>query len=124
MHDEMNESMRSLELKSRAAFDASVDSMDGATRSKLARARAAAIGGLGRRRLAGPAAWVPAGAAAAALAAAILWQRQETGPPRAQATAAVALEDLEIVTGGEDFDLLTEDADFVAWAAAESDGVG
>jgi hypothetical protein len=122
--EDMNERMRELERKSRAAFDASVDSMDGASRSKLARARAAAVGELGRRRFAGPAAWLPAGAAAAAIAAAILWQREEAGSPRPPEATTVALEDLEIVTGGEDFDLLTEDADFVAWAAAESDGVG
>jgi hypothetical protein len=122
--EDMNERMRELERKSRAAFDASVDSMDGATRSKLARSRAAAIRALKRGRFAGPAAWVPAGVAAAALAAAILWQREEASLPRDPATAVVALEDLDIVTGGEDFDFLAEDADFVAWAASESDGAG
>jgi len=121
---DMNERMRELERRSRAAFDASVDSTDGATRSRLARARATATGGLKRRRIAGPAAWVPAGAAAAALAAAILWQREAADPPGVPATTAVAVEDLDIVTGGEDFDLLAEDADFVVWAAAESAGAG
>jgi hypothetical protein len=122
--EDMNERMRALERRSRAAFDASVDSTDGATRSKLARARATAIEGSKRRRFAGPAAWLPAGAAAAAVAAAILWQREATGPPNVPATTVVAVEDLDIVTGGEDFDLLAEDADFVAWAAAESGGAG
>jgi hypothetical protein len=123
--EEMNDSMRELEHKSRAAFDASVDSTDGTTRSMLARGRAKAIEGLKRRRFAGSAAWVPAGAAAATLAAAILWQREAAeGLPAARATTAVAVEDLDIVTGGEDFDLLAEDADFVAWAAAESAGAG
>src|SRR5262245_11921967 len=121
---DMNERMRELERRSRAAVDASVDSTDGAPRSRLARARATAHGGLERRRIAGPAAWVPAGAAAAALAAAILWQREAADPPGVPATTAVAVEDLDIVTGGEDFDLLAEDADFVVWAAAESAGAG
>jgi hypothetical protein len=67
---------------------------------------------------------MPAGAAAAALAAAILWQREDARLPRDPATTVVALEDFDIVTGGEDFDLLAEDADFVAWAASESDGAG
>jgi hypothetical protein len=120
--EDLNERMQELERRSRAAFDASVESMDGTTRSKLARARAQALGEQRRGRLAA-AAWVPAGAAAAALAAAILWPRSESRP-RPPEPAAVALEDFDIVAGGEDFDLLNEDADFVAWAAAESDDVG
>jgi hypothetical protein len=123
--EDMNDRMRELERRSRAAFDASVESTDAATRSRLARARAAALDGLRRRRIRGPAAWVPAGAVAAALVAALLWQREETAAPPALDAAAVALEDFDIVAGGEDFDLLSEDADFVAWAAAQSaDGVG
>jgi hypothetical protein len=121
--EDLNERMRELERRSRAAFDSSVESMDGATRSKLARARAEALGGHRRGRSAA-AGWVPVGAAAAALAAALLWPRGESGRPLPPEPAAFALEDFDIVAGGEDFDLLNEDADFVAWAAAESDGVG
>jgi hypothetical protein len=121
--EDLNERMRELERRSRAAFGSSVESMDAATRSKLARARAEALGERRRGRLAA-AAWVPVGAAAAALAAAILWSRGESGRPQPPEPAAVALEDFDILAGGEDFDLLNEDADFVAWAAAESDGVG
>ena len=121
----MNEKMGELERKSRAAFDASVESQDAATRSQLARARAAALEELHRRRFAGPAAWVPAGAAAAALVAVLLWQREEGGEPMATQASSVAFEDLDIVAGGEDFDMLSEDEDFVAWASEElSDGVG
>jgi len=121
--DEMNESMRRLERQSRKAFDASVESMDGSARSKLARMRATALADLKHRRR-GAAIWIPAGAVAAALAAAVLWPRGDTVPRRSPESAVVALEDFEIVAGGEDFDLLTEDADFVAWAAAQSDDVG
>jgi hypothetical protein len=118
------EEMRNLERKSRAAFDASVEATDAATRSRLARARRAALAGLDRGRLGRPAAWVPAGAAAAAVVAALLWQREEAGAPVAQAPA-IASEDLDLVTAGEDFGLLGEDADFVAWAAGEiPDDVG
>jgi hypothetical protein len=120
----MNEDeMRELERKSRAAFDASVEAADAATRSRLARARATALTVLRHRGLGRAAPWVPAGAVAAAIFAALLWQREEAGAP--VTPDAAAYEDLDIVAGGEDFDLLGEDADFVAWAAEQiPDGVG
>jgi hypothetical protein len=120
----MNEDeMRELERKSRAAFDASVEAADAATRSRLSRARATALEELSRDRLGRATTWLPAGAAAAAIVAAVLWQREEAVAP--VTPGAVAFEDLDIVTGGEDFDLLGEDADFVAWAAEQApDGVG
>jgi hypothetical protein len=116
-----DEEWRDLERRSRAAFDASVEAQDGATRSRLARARSAALAELKQRRAGGPLVWLPAGAAAAAIFAAVLWQRGERAvePPGA---AAIAYEDLDIVAGGEDFALLGEDADFLAWAVAESYG--
>jgi hypothetical protein len=118
--EDMNERMREIERKTRAAFDASVEAGDAATRARLARARAAAIGELRRRQIAGPAVWLPVGAAAAALVAAFLWQREE-----AAVVPGIGLEDFDLVAGGEDFDLLGEDADFLAWAAvAAGDGVG
>lgn len=120
----MNEDeMRELERKSRAAFDASVEAGDAATRSRLARARATALEELHHRGFGRATAWLPAGAAAAAIVAALLWQREEAALPAAD--PAVAYEDLDIVAGGEDFDLLGEDADFVAWASQQiPDGVG
>jgi hypothetical protein len=119
-----DDEMRNLEWRSRAAFDASVEATDAATRSRLAGARRAAIAGLGRGRLGHAAAWVPVGAAAAAVVAALLWQREDARGP-ALREPVVAFEDLDIVTGGEDFDLLGEDADFVAWAVGEiPDDVG
>ena len=117
------EEMRELERKSRAAFDASVEAGDAATRSRLARARATALTELRHPGLGRATPWLPAGAAAAALVAAFLWQREEAVEPMTQ--GPVAYEDLDIVAGGEDFDLLGEDADFVAWAAEQAlDGVG
>lgn len=120
---DLNDRMREIERKSRAAFDASVEAGDAATRARLARARAAAIGELSRRRITRPAVWLPLGAAAAALVAALLW-RQEAAVVVPD-SPVFASEDLDLVTGGEDFDLLGEDADFLAWAAdAADDGVG
>ena len=122
----MNEELRELERRSRAAFDESVESQDAATRSRLARARTEALEQLRRHRVAGPALWIPAGAAAAALVAAMLWQREEAPPATARVDAAAgALEDLDLMAAGEDFDLLGEDPGFYAWADEQiSDGVG
>ena len=117
----MSDNWREFERKSRAAFDASVEAEDAATRSRLARARARALEELDRRQLGGPATWVPAGAAAAAIVAALLWQREESAPPAA-ADPVMAFEDFDIVAGGEDLDMLGEDADFVAWAVEQSSG--
>jgi hypothetical protein len=116
-----DEKWRELERRSRAAFDASVEAQDGATRSRLARARAAALVELRQRGARGAMVWLPAGAAAAAIFAAVLWQREERAAEPPGGTA-IAYEDLEIVAGGEDFALLGEDADFLAWAVAESYG--
>jgi anti-sigma-K factor RskA len=120
-----DERMRELERKSRAAFDESVESIDAATRSRLARARAEALRELRDRRRNWRSAWVPAGvAAAAALASALLLVGDDaTGPSAAPSLAA--LEDLDIVAGGEDLAMFAEDAEFYAWAADEiDDGVG
>lgn len=120
-----DERRRELELKSRAAFDQSVASLDAATRSRLARARAQALEELRHRRMSWSSNWVPVGAAAAAaLVAVLLWQGNEGGQ-QASEPALAALEDLDIVAGGEDLDMFEEDEGFYAWAADEmSDGMG
>jgi len=117
--------MRELERKSRAAFDESVESLDAATRSRLARARAAALAQLRPGRLDWSSPWLPAGAAAAlALAAVVVWQGKESTLPAAE-PVLVALEDLDIMAGGEDLEMFDEDEEFYAWAADEaSEGVG
>jgi hypothetical protein len=122
----MNEErMRDLERKSRAAFDGSVESMDAATCSRLARARATALGELHGRRRIWRSPWLPAGvAAAAALASALLLVGDGTGQAGSRPPLA-ALEDLDIVAGGEDLAMFAEDEEFYAWAAGEiEDGVG
>jgi hypothetical protein len=122
----MNEErMRELERKSRAAFDESVESLDAATRSRLARARAEALSELRGRRMNWRSAWVPAGvAAAAALAGAVLIVGNDAAAPESPPSLA-ALEDLDIVTDGEDLEMFGEDQEFYAWAAGEiGDEVG
>jgi len=120
-----DERMRELERKSRAAFDESVASLDAASRSRLTRARARALEELRHRRAAWSSTWLPAGAAAAAaLAAVMLWRGEEGAAPPAE-PAFAALEDLDIVAGDEDLAMFDEDEEFYAWAVDEmSDGVG
>lgn len=122
---EMNDRLQELERKSRAAFDDSVDALDAATRSRLTRARAQALEELRHRRLDWSSTWLPAGAAAAAaLVAAMLWVGHENGE-RPGAPALAALEDLDLVAGGEDLEMFDEDGEFYAWAVDQmSDGVG
>lgn len=118
------ERMRELERKSRSAFDESVAGLDAETRSKLARARARALGEYRERRINLRSAWVPAGVAAtAALASALLLLGDDGGGTTPPTVAAI--EDLDIVAGGEDLAMFEEDVEFYAWAEREmEDGIG
>jgi hypothetical protein len=116
----------SLEERSRALFNDSVDGLDFATRSRLTRARAAAVQAAASAR-ARPwflrfGVWTPAsGLTAAAALAAFLWMS-----PMGQHAVTVAdgqpnLEDLEIVASSEEgsadnLDMLQDDIDFYDWA--------
>ena len=54
----------------------------------------------------------------------MLWQGEEGTAP-ATTPVFAALEDLDIVAGGEDLAMFDEDEEFYAWAVDEiSDGVG
>ncbi|TAK56436.1 MAG: DUF3619 family protein [Gammaproteobacteria bacterium] len=116
---------RDFERRSRAAFDASVAALDGATCSRLTRARHAALGQF-RQRSVRVSGWLPAGAlAAAAVVAVTLWTGREPAPGPGATAALATLDDLELLAAGEDFEMLGEDAAFYAWAAdALADGVG
>jgi hypothetical protein len=121
----MTERMQDIERRSREAFEESVASLDGATRSRLARARELALAEARRGYRPRLSTWVPVGAAAAAAVMAIvLWSGGETAPGLAQ-PALAALEEFDIVTADDDLDMMDEDAAFYAWAADElADDVG
>lgn len=106
------------EARTRAAFDASVEALDGRTRSKLNQARQAALNEL-RTSAARP--W-RVGTALAGLSAAVLavWiavaQWTPPGP------GELALDDMDLVAEAPHLELL-EEVEFYAWVARErSDG--
>ena len=126
-----------LERRARTVFKASVDELDAATLSRLNRSRQRAMAVAEGRNRAGWrwAVWAPVGALAAGVLAALLLLNSpsETGAP-AQVAATPASGDVqqdpfELLTAGEDLDLVTEaDLEFYAWVelatAGDDDGVG
>ena len=124
-----------LERQARTVFQASVDDLDAATLSRLHRSRQQALDAAAGRKRRGWrwTAWVPAGALAASVLAAVLLLRSpsETGVPSQVATTPpisdVRQDPLELLTAGEDLELATEaDLEFYAWVELEAadDGVG
>jgi hypothetical protein len=111
---------REFESRARAAFDGSVEALDGATRSRLTQARHRALAG---RKA--PSAWpslaVPAGAVAAAVLAVALWIGRDVGPASAPQATVEQGEWLDLLAAGEDLELLGEDPEFYAWAASVGD---
>lgn len=112
---------RELEERTKLLFDESVSALDAETRSKLTRARYTALEALGtssapmwRPR------WIPAGAVAAGvLAVMVLWQGQPA-PPEAQTFDVAAVNDLEILLGDEELDMIQE-LEFYAWLDEQAD---
>jgi hypothetical protein len=116
----------SFEERSRALFHDSVDGLDYALRSRLTRARNAAIEAASARRrpwFSRFGAWKPAaGVTAAAVLGAFLW----LGSPLSQHAGTVTdgqpnLEDLELVASsdegsGDAMDMLQDDIEFYDWA--------
>ncbi|HKE44873.1 MAG TPA: DUF3619 family protein [Steroidobacteraceae bacterium] len=104
-----------LERRARELLEESTDRLDASVRSRLTRARFAAVEEARRARHS--IAWrtlIPAGAlAAAAVLAVVLWTGQSS-PPAVQGS----LDDLEIVADGENFELL-ENLDFYEWVSTQ-----
>ena len=97
--------------KAKQLFDASVDGLDGETRSKLNRGRQAALAELqtGGRRWTQ---WVPAGGVAvAAVAALVVWTGSQQ-VPELDAPGVVA--DMEILLTEDSLEML-EDLEFYSW---------
>jgi hypothetical protein len=111
---------REFEARARAAFDESVAALDAATRSRLTQARHRALAARGARP-----AWqafgVPAGAAAAAVLAAAMWMGREAPAPAPALSASAQGEMFDLLSVGDDLELLQEDPEFYAWAATMED---
>ena len=109
-----------IEKRARELFDESVEAVDFATRSRLTQARQAALAELDRPRLR-VAPWLPAAAAATVAAIAVaVWVPQE----RSTDASVAAADDFELLTLGEDLDMLGEDVEFYAWAISNEAGNG
>lgn len=107
---------RALEERTKLLFDESVSSLDAQTRSKLTRARYRALEELETSKAAGwRPQWIPAGVVAAGVLTVImLWQGQPAVSPETQTFDVAAVNDLEILLGDEDLDMLQE-LEFYAW---------
>ena len=113
------------ERHARAMFDASIDSLDARTLSRLNHARHHALeaAAASRPRQRAWAYWAPVGAlAASVLAAALLLRGPVFDPapdPSAQLPVAPEADAVELLAAGEDLELATEaDLDFYAWVEA------
>ncbi len=121
----VNEPVTDFERNARRVLEESVTRIDGRTRSRLSRARRAAVEAAGVPR---PVWWrthplMPAAGAvtAALLVAVVLWQRQPSEMPIFEAQHA-AVEDLDLLADSEALELMDGwDGPFYEWAAAQSE---
>ena len=112
------------ERRARELFDASVDGLDGETRSRLNRARHAALAEAEHARRSPWRAWLPAAAAASvAMLAVVLWRMPGASMDRSAAGAegAPAAEVVELLATGEGIDVASEDPEFYAWLATRDE---
>lgn len=119
----MNDGRRTeTERRARELFDASVEGLDAETRSRLNRARQAAVAEAEHARHRPWRTWLPAAAAASvALLAVVLWRAPGDGtvPSARTPESAPAPEVVELLANGEAFDVANEDPAFYAWLAAQ-----
>ena len=119
--DDASSAHAAFEERSRALFHDSVESLDFAMRSRLTRARHAALEAAATNRRP----WffrltflTPAGVTAAAVLAAFLWMGSPVvHSPITAADGQSSLEDLDIVASSDDpIDMLQDDIEFYDWA--------
>jgi hypothetical protein len=119
------------ERRARKLFDASVAGLDAETRSRLNRARQAAVAEAERAQRSPWRTWLPVAAAASlAVLAVALWRMpgDATDPSARSAEGAPAAEVVELLATSEDFDVASEDPEFYTWLAdrglPEANGTG
>jgi transposase len=120
MNDDTN--LSDFERRTKRTFDESVAALDAATRSRLTQARHRAL----EERTAVRAGWrwslVPAGTLAAT--ALVAWFTVGQRPPATDAVQATALDDLEILLGEEDLEMLDEELEFYGWLEEQPEFAG
>jgi hypothetical protein len=101
----------------------SAENLDGATRSRLAQARAAALeAGTQPRRWFTLRQLAPAGAVAGAALVALLLTQRDGAPVPFSEDVPAALYDMELLADADAFELSQEsDLEFIEWAAAMSE---
>jgi len=117
--------LQDLEARARAAYQRESDALQPAVRKRLALARREALMAAAPRasRLAwGLPVWLPLGATAVAVAAlaVVLIQRDQEDNYAELAQTAATAEDMEILLGDEDFELL-DNLDFYLWLEEQAD---
>ncbi len=118
-----------LERHSRALLLASADVLDGQVRSRLTRARHAALTALDEpasvRTFRIPGGWLPTGAlAAAAVLAVAVWVAQPGAGPVAGLADASPVEDAEILASNDGPELCADDPEFYEWAGSDAATAG
>jgi hypothetical protein len=108
--------------RAREVFDASVESLDDEVRSRLGRARFAAVASAERRaNRSAWRGWVPAAVvASAAIVAVLLWRSPEqlSTATFANGSGDTAIEAVELLADGDDLALLENDLEFYEWLDA------
>ncbi|MEO8019455.1 MAG: hypothetical protein ABI769_16715 [Pseudomonadota bacterium] len=108
------------EKRTQEVLEESAARLDGRTRSRLTRARHAALAQLEKPARTWWPSYVPAGAAAAvAVLAVVMWSGSNTGNP--QLAPSGQEEDIELLADAEAADFVAdgEDLEFYEWAAGE-----
>ena len=123
-----DEPLSDFERNARALLAESVQRTDARTRSRLNQARQAALAAAARpqRRWLGGLSLMPvAGAAAAVVAAVLLWQHQPGGNIGLTDGQHVTVEDMDLLADSEGLDLVEQgDGSFYEWAVAQADTNG
>ena len=124
-------SLEEFARRSRDLLQESVANLDAATRSRLTRARYAALeqSAAGRSPARYWQRWLPAGAIASAVLAMLIVVGQQRATPPLQASAVASGEDIELLADADGLALTQEaddDYDFYEWAvyAAQYDHAG
>jgi negative regulator of sigma E activity len=109
-----------LEKRSREILEESTARLDGRTLSRLTRARHAALEARAKPVRPPWMSFAPAGAAAVAVLAVVMWSGNGATDPTLLAQGAQA-DDIELLADGEapDFTVVAEDLEFYEWAADE-----